>query len=385
MLFLRRIRSFEAALAFRAASPLGITWSSLKAGQRFCTSDSVSTERWTCSCGFSNFSFRGACFHCHAANPNATSTSSSGSSRVAPMEASGMIDGRESGVKPFGASFGGSPSMPSTMNGVDAAAFSSDPFSSSAAERKPVGFQQREFRNGDWKCRCGAHNFSRRQTCFTCHAPKNGQIKFNIKPGDWICSACNSHNFKSRLDCFSCHTKKAGNAGGFVLPGDEPKATSSVTPWTCQSCHSINDADVETCHVCTAERPASDASPATTAAAVGGRNRYPNDWICPSCSFINFQSRVACKSCNETRPVDAKTVGQAAAAGGVVVDIMPPISTPTASASNGQAKDWTCACGFVNFHFRTACKMCNALKAAPASSQTRGDVLGSKLDEEHSI
>lgn len=361
MLFIRRIHSTVALRGLTSAARLvgGTTLFSLTEGQRCCSS----TERWTCSCGFSNFSFRGACFHCHAANPNASSSATHPSESSASL---GMMDiSREA---------------ESTFSGLPP---STDPFS--ASEKKTGGgFQHREFRDGDWKCRCGAHNFSRRQTCFTCHAPKNGQIKFNIKPGDWICSACNSHNFKSRVDCFSCHAKKPSSSGGLSFPGElnhhnnnNNNTPDLTTPWTCQSCHSMNEAEVQTCHVCTAEKP--DLGTTATPGSVRGgiRQRYPNDWICPSCAFVNFQSRTTCKSCSAPKTADAKTVGMGLlSTDGSAEKPSPSGSEPTT--------DWTCVCGFVNFHFRAVCKVCKAMKTTGANKE-RGDLLGSKLDEEQSI
>eukprot|EP00796_Vickermania_ingenoplastis_P010657 gene10657-7404_t len=217
----------------------------------------VANDRWTCSCGFSNFTFRSACFHCRTPNPNAN-----------PADA--------------GISF--------TPEDVQRNQFNYNTFES----REPK-MSNTPMRAGDWQCQCGAHNFSRRMNCISCGAPKNGKINFNIKPGDWICQKCNSHNFRSRMMCFGCQAPKPQLPSSMARPSQD-NSMEAAAPWTCQSCHSINEPSVTSCHVCTADRPAPSAE-----AVEHTRNPYPNDW-----------SRVVCKSCGHKKPESAEDSNGAA-------------------------------------------------------------------------
>lgn len=235
------------------------------------------------------------------------------------------------------------------------------PSRSSSFNSFPQNKSHSTLRPGDWNCACGAHNFSRRTTCFSCKALKNGQISFFIKPGDWICSRCNSHNFKSRTECFCCQVGKTVSADNKVShsPSTDDFTSKGLlsAPWTCQSCHSINEPHMTSCLVCTAGRPSS--SPATkeeystTSGSVGTRRHsYPNDWICSSCSFVNFQSRRVCKSCHSQKTEDAQTVGEEGSEN--------THSVQKSGQTIPRGKDWSCPCGFLNFSFRCVCKSCNS-------------------------
>jgi len=93
----------------------------------------------------------------------------------------------------------------------------------------PPGGQN--FRPGDWPCpACQAHNFSSRNECFRCHAPRQGGGGMgggmmgggfggpggpggagpggNTRPGDWTCPSCRANVFASRSECFKCNTPK---------------------------------------------------------------------------------------------------------------------------------------------------------------------------------
>lgn len=348
----RRLRFLENKVVRSRATVVGAFLFSLR--NKFETNfdqggEDVSGERWTCSCGFSNFSFRSACFHCHTLNPLLISSSStddaSPSDEVQRADAKKLI------------------SFSMAHKEVQKAYLANSMFNTS----QHSSFDSSARKNGssicggDWKCGCGAHNFSRRTTCFSCRAPKNGQISFVIKPGDWICSACSSHNFKSRTECYSCHMKKPSFCTGTTtVPSDPLSSSSSVccAPWTCQSCHSINEAHMSSCIVCTADRPSFQLPQKEISAGSSPlhsqRTSYPNDWICPSCSFINFQSRLVCKSCNAPKSEDAHTVGK--------VDLADGSNALTSSRYIQKKEDWNCECGFLNYSFRASCKSCSSPK-----------------------
>lgn len=318
----------------------------------------LSSERWTCSCGFSNFSFRSACFHCHALSPSLSTNSTNEKISFPP----GKDGAQEDNYIPCPIPAGGETYKETVRHSSsDFAVYSS----SSVDSQKNISV----LRPGDWKCGCGAHNFSRRTTCFSCHSPKNGQLNFLLKPGDWICSQCNAHNFKSRTECFCCHMEKPGPGIHKANIGSSSISSSSqirgTAPWTCQSCHSINEPHMRSCLVCTADRPSSPSQePYSPSSSFVGTKRhcYPNDWICSSCSYVNFQSRLVCKSCYAQKTQNARTVG---IEGEASVERM----VGKSEHSTPRGKDWSCSCGFLNFSFRETCKSCSSPKPSLDAQQ----------------
>jgi len=87
--------------------------------------------------------------------------------------------------------------------------------------------KNKNVKEGDWFCACGAHNYAFRTDCFRCKNVKpEGQVQVppgtqygggqpQIKPGDWYCpgEGCGFHNFANRDKCFKCGTQKAVAAG----------------------------------------------------------------------------------------------------------------------------------------------------------------------------
>jgi len=95
------------------------------------------------------------------------------------------------------------------------------------------------FRDGDWMCKCGQHNFSSKEECHKCKIPKQegtldvsgnsrapplgshsmgfgkniggfrgGGLPHNFQSGDWMC-ICGQHNFTSKVNCHKCKISKA--------------------------------------------------------------------------------------------------------------------------------------------------------------------------------
>lgn len=68
-----------------------------------------------------------------------------------------------------------------------------------------------KWREGDWGCVCGNHNYQFREKCFKCGLPKpgtstGGGSKVEIRLGDWACVTCGNHNFSFRDRCNKCGT-----------------------------------------------------------------------------------------------------------------------------------------------------------------------------------
>ena len=190
----------------------------------------------------------------------------------------------------------------------------------------------REVLRGDWFCQCGAHNFSRRNSCVACGnskpnvaTPTGGSSARRVLPGDWICS-CGAHNFRSRGTCLACGTASQANTSTPV----------AVLDWTCRNCQTPNAAGTQACSLC--------GTPAAGMPQVSMQLPTPlraGDWNCPLCTFHNFSSRTTCKSCNGPRPEN--------------IEPGPPKSTQIAVPKPG---DWQCQCGSQNFARRLACFGC---------------------------
>jgi hypothetical protein len=120
---------------------------------------------------------------------------------------------------------------------------------------------------GDWDCSsCGAMNFAKRGSCYSCSQPREGssdtgsgtvdesvrQPSNTRKPGDWDCSSCGAMNFAKRGSCYSCSQPRDGTsspsgAGGSVRnPSEHRKAGD----WDCGHCQAMNFASRSKCYKC---------------------------------------------------------------------------------------------------------------------------------------
>jgi len=132
----------------------------------------------------------------------------------------------------------------------------------------------RDMRPGDWNCEeCKAHNFSRRDTCFKCEAPKpeglesggggGGEYQrpqrreYEKREGEWDCPSCGINNFSRRTECFKCNTpKEGGGGGGGGDGGGYQQRERRRSPerregdWECVSCGKNNFARNTDCFKC---------------------------------------------------------------------------------------------------------------------------------------
>lgn len=71
------------------------------------------------------------------------------------------------------------------------------------------GGGSQEMKPGDWRCpKCQNVNFSSRDTCKMCDAPRGQAQRLGMKPGDWICPRCGDLVFASKFQCKLCGTPK---------------------------------------------------------------------------------------------------------------------------------------------------------------------------------
>merc|ERR1719483_1513894 len=110
---------------------------------------------------------------------------------------------------------------------------------------------------GDWMCpnpSCANHNFSWRQECKMCGAPKPGDGKgysgdqaVEFKKTDWVCSnfLCKNNNFGWRQRCQKCEEPKSDNPGLSTEMDDDEKPvckdfqTGKCSRHNCKFSHDI--------------------------------------------------------------------------------------------------------------------------------------------------
>jgi len=158
--------------------------------------------------------------------------------------------------------------------------------------------------------------------------------KGNFRPGDWSCTQCSNHNYSSREACNKCQAPKpmgggapmgdgwggckggcgayGGGKGGYGASPQQgfkgagparfsPYGVPAMAPmnpnmrpgdWMCPGCSNHNYASRENCNKCQRSK-----------------NLPPNfregDWMCPACTNHNYASKPACNKCQEPKPLPA--------------------------------------------------------------------------------
>jgi hypothetical protein len=117
-----------------------------------------------------------------------------------------------------------------------------------------------KFRQGDWMCSCGNHNYASRSACGKCGVAKElvqlpnfqGHAA-NFRPGDWMCS-CGNHNYASRTACGRCGVSK-DEAHLHKEDANGMPPNFRVGDWMC-ACGAHNYASKTHCHKCSSQKPA---------------------------------------------------------------------------------------------------------------------------------
>lgn len=148
---------------------------------------------------------------------------------------------------------------------------------------------------GDWKCKCGCHNFANRTSCRDCGKAKSkgkGGGKFN----DWICGNCGNDVFGSKSVCGLC---KVGKRDGSSLNTNEIQKKGD---WICSHCNKLCFAFRDVCNSChIGSRPKSDGS--------DKQEKKKGDWNCAKCGELNFANRNACFKCFEPNSNLSSNIG----------------------------------------------------------------------------
>lgn len=206
----------------------------------------------------------------------------------------------------------------------------------------PNGQQASNFRSGDWMCNCGAHNYASKTNCHKCGTPKAlamgmmgmmgggmndgwgqsqggmGATPSNFRQGDWMCR-CGAHNYASKTACHKCSAPKAQaqgmgmgmgqgygmdpfamgmgmggmGMGGMGGGGGGGAGNFRAGDWMCK-CGAHNYASKTACHKCSAAKAEGDTGSAGPLPATF----RPGDWMCTACQAHNYASKTACHKCS---------------------------------------------------------------------------------------
>jgi len=170
------------------------------------------------------------------------------------------------------------------------------------------------FRPGDWMCKCGNHNYASKSVCQKCQTPKDqgdlsnlgvlaglgmgGGLPSNVpsafRQGDWICK-CGNHNYAKRDTCGRCDGPKVEYD---ATHSQNRPQNFQVGDWMCV-CGAHNYRSKAACHKCNVTKEQGCVK-------TGGVSANPNfrsgDWMC-KCGNHNYASRTHCKMCNLAKEV----------------------------------------------------------------------------------
>jgi hypothetical protein len=166
------------------------------------------------------------------------------------------------------------------------------------------------FRPGDWMCKCGNHNYASKTICVKCQSTKDqgdisnlgvlaglgmggmglpSNVPSGFRQGDWMCK-CGNHNYAKRETCGRCDGPKSENDS--THSNNRPQ-NFQVGDWMCV-CGAHNYRSKAACHKCNVTK---EQGCVTTGGVSSNPNYRAGDWMC-KCGNHNFASRTHCKICN---------------------------------------------------------------------------------------
>ncbi|KAH8508259.1 hypothetical protein Peur_013228 [Populus x canadensis] len=154
------------------------------------------------------------------------------------------------------------------------------------------------WRNGDWLCNCGFHNYSSRAQCKKCNAslPPVGTKRLASQEffQDWENKRLNSGNTDGQPQPYPSFNQMAGTNGdqsSGVYVSYPTYSTELAPNW---------------------QAPVQIPLQLTTPALLGkGAKQWRNgDWMCANCNNHNYASRAQCNRCKTQRDVVAQPVPQ---------------------------------------------------------------------------
>jgi hypothetical protein len=169
------------------------------------------------------------------------------------------------------------------------------------------------FRPGDWMCKCGNHNYSNKSMCVKCQSSKDQGDLSNLgvlaglgmggmgnpgvpqhapngfRPGDWLCK-CGNHNYAKRDTCGRCDGNKMDSDATHTHSRPQ---NFQVGDWMCV-CGAHNYRSKAACHKCNVTK---EQGCVTTGGVSSNPNYRTGDWMC-KCGNHNYASRSQCKICN---------------------------------------------------------------------------------------
>ncbi|KAK9284615.1 hypothetical protein L1049_023791 [Liquidambar formosana] len=154
------------------------------------------------------------------------------------------------------------------------------------------------WRNGDWICNCGFHNYSSRAQCKKCNAslpPALGTKRLASEEfvHDWDNKRLNAGQANGQQQSYPVFEQMAGTVG-------DPKAGMYVPYPSGSSVAAPNlQMPMQLAHL---------ATPPPTLLGKGAKQWRDGDWMCTNCNNHNFASRSHCNRCKTQRDAPAQPV-----------------------------------------------------------------------------
>lgn len=157
------------------------------------------------------------------------------------------------------------------------------------------------WRNGDWMCTCGFHNYSSRVQCKKCNA--SAPISAPSSLASSVVTALGTKRLASEEFLHNLDNKRL-NAGQQLRPGFESFQNPGLYPAIPSGNTSVPSnwqVDLQVSRV-----------PATPALLGKGAKQWRDgDWMCSNCNNHNYASREQCNRCKSQRDVPAQPVSVA--------------------------------------------------------------------------
>jgi hypothetical protein len=237
------------------------------------------------------------------------------------------------------------------------------------------------FRPGDWMCPCGAHNYATKMACHKCGTAKGiaigmgfatpqmgggagaSSMPSNFRQGDWLCS-CGAHNYASKSSCHKCsmpkqqaqHQSAAPQHGGYgqQMGGQDMYGGYSMGGLGMgmgQHMGGMQQQGMGGYGMAPQQHQAYGGMPA----AASSPNFRPGDWMC-QCGAHNYASKTACHKCSTAKGENGAAPAQQQFGGGGGG------GGTGGQPNNFRAGDWMCPCSAHNYASKTSCHKCGTPK-----------------------
>lgn len=186
---------------------------------------------WLCKCGGHNYTGKQQCYKCHAPKHQGGVTQAAGGPRGGKVWLDDGTGGGQLGFADLAhyaaASVAGLYDPRYAASGYDSFAFAAQAAQAAVAAAgafrgggggpsasvKGGAGRPANWKDGDWICQCGGHNYRGKTVCYKCKENKaNSEVPVlpgDFRAGDWMCAACNGHNYTGKDMCYKCQAPRS--------------------------------------------------------------------------------------------------------------------------------------------------------------------------------